>query len=200
MTHDPSAKGPQRGPCDGHIMSLWSPHVTALMSLQGDPPPGAAAMEGTLVLSPSWWEKRRAWARQSRSWRPTAPDEDDVAPNEDDVAPDEDEVAPATRHVPELPAPDLDDVFLEGHWSPGGADGTGVSPVLRHLMGVCVPPHPRKPLQEDRDVAAGVWVSWGGRWCHCGGTTPTPPWPFLEAVGASRTVASVSPPLPLNPR
>nr|XP_021139154.1 protein TESPA1 [Columba livia] len=95
-------------------MSLWSPHVTALMSLQGDPPPGAAAMEGTSVLSPSWWEKRRAWARQSRSWRPTAPDEDDVAPNEDDVAPDEDEVAPATRHVPELPAPDLDDVFLEG--------------------------------------------------------------------------------------
>ncbi|KAK2512386.1 hypothetical protein Q9966_016405, partial [Columba livia] len=71
-------------------------------------------MEGTSVLSPSWWEKRRAWARQSRSWRPTAPDEDDVAPNEDDVAPDEDEVAPATRHVPELPAPDLDDVFLEG--------------------------------------------------------------------------------------
>ncbi|XP_064899616.1 protein TESPA1 isoform X4 [Columba livia] len=95
-------------------MSLWSPHVTALMLLQGDPPPGAAAMEGTSVLSPSWWEKRRAWARQSRSWRPTAPDEDDVAPNEDDVAPDEDEVAPATRHVPELPAPDLDDVFLEG--------------------------------------------------------------------------------------
>ncbi|XP_071655960.1 protein TESPA1 [Patagioenas fasciata] len=57
-------------------------------------------MEGTSVLSPSWWEKRRAWARQSRSWRPTVPDED--------------EVAPATRGVPELPPPHLDDVFLEG--------------------------------------------------------------------------------------
>ncbi|OPJ72597.1 protein TESPA1 [Patagioenas fasciata monilis] len=64
-------------------------------------------MEGTSVLSPSWWEKRRAWAWQSRSWRPTVPDEDEVAP-------DEDEVAPATRGVPELPPPHLDDVFLEG--------------------------------------------------------------------------------------
>ncbi|XP_009673651.2 protein TESPA1 isoform X2 [Struthio camelus] len=56
-------------------------------------------MEGTSVLSPSSWEKRRAWARQSRCWRTTVVEE---------------EAAAAMQEVPELQPPHLDDVFLEG--------------------------------------------------------------------------------------
>ncbi|KAM6364989.1 protein TESPA1 [Pluvialis apricaria] len=56
-------------------------------------------MEGTSVLSPSSWEKRRAWARQSRCWRTTVVEE---------------EAAAAMQDVPELQPPHLDDVFLEG--------------------------------------------------------------------------------------
>ncbi|KAM6038887.1 protein TESPA1 isoform 1-T2 [Theristicus caerulescens] len=56
-------------------------------------------MEGPSVLSPSSWEKRRAWARQSRCWRTTVVEE---------------EAAAAMQDVPELQPPHLDDVFLEG--------------------------------------------------------------------------------------
>ncbi|KAM9214420.1 protein TESPA1 [Leptosomus discolor] len=56
-------------------------------------------MEGSSVLSPSSWEKRRAWARQSRCWRTTVVEE---------------EAAAAMQDVPELQPPHLDDVFLEG--------------------------------------------------------------------------------------
>ncbi|XP_074663820.1 protein TESPA1 isoform X2 [Strix aluco] len=56
-------------------------------------------MEGASVLSPSWWQKRRAWARQSRCWRTTVVEE---------------EVATAMHDGPELQPPHLDDVFLEG--------------------------------------------------------------------------------------
>ncbi|XP_074989640.1 protein TESPA1 [Calonectris borealis] len=56
-------------------------------------------MEGASVLSPSSWEKRRAWARQSRCWRTTVVEE---------------EAAAAMQDVPELQPPHLDDVFLEG--------------------------------------------------------------------------------------
>ncbi|XP_074931794.1 protein TESPA1 [Phalacrocorax aristotelis] len=59
-------------------------------------------MEGTSVLSPSSWEKRRAWARQSRCWRTTVVEE---------------EAAAAMQDVPELQPPHLDDVFLEGSTS-----------------------------------------------------------------------------------
>ncbi|XP_053907628.1 protein TESPA1 [Cuculus canorus] len=61
-------------------------------------PPRAVAMEVTSVLSPSSWEKRRAWARQSRCWRTTVVEE---------------EAAAAMQDVPELQPPHLDDVFLE---------------------------------------------------------------------------------------
>ena len=63
------------------------------------------------MLSPSSWEKRRAWARQSRCWRTTVVEE---------------EAAAAMQDVPELPPPHLDDVFLGGQGDPGGAHGTGV--------------------------------------------------------------------------
>ncbi|XP_040395313.1 protein TESPA1 isoform X1 [Cygnus olor] len=56
-------------------------------------------MEGASVLSPSSWEKRRAWVRQSRCWRTTVVEE---------------EAAAAMQDVPELQPPHLDDVFLEG--------------------------------------------------------------------------------------
>ncbi|XP_031465671.1 protein TESPA1 isoform X2 [Phasianus colchicus] len=56
-------------------------------------------MEGSSVLSPSSWEKRRAWARQSRCWRTTVVEE---------------EAAAAMQDIPELQSPHLDDVFLEG--------------------------------------------------------------------------------------
>ncbi|NXE30385.1 TESP1 protein, partial [Ardeotis kori] len=91
-------------------------------------PPGAAAMEGASVLSPSSWEKRRAWARQSRCWRTTVLEE---------------EAAAATRDVPELQPPHLDDVFLEGSGDPGVQTGWGsptpglprASPGFRSLAG-----------------------------------------------------------------
>ncbi|NXT35891.1 TESP1 protein, partial [Pelecanoides urinatrix] len=73
-------------------------------------PPGAAAMEGASVLSPSSWEKRRAWARQSRCWRTTVVEE---------------EAAAAMQDVPELQPPHLDDVFLEGRGDPGVHTGWG---------------------------------------------------------------------------
>ncbi|XP_019412040.1 PREDICTED: protein TESPA1 [Crocodylus porosus] len=56
-------------------------------------------MEGPSVLSPSSWEKRRAWASQSRCWRTTVV---------------EAEAAAAMQDAPELQPPHLDDVFLEG--------------------------------------------------------------------------------------
>ncbi|XP_052561170.1 protein TESPA1 isoform X1 [Tympanuchus pallidicinctus] len=56
-------------------------------------------MEGSSVLSPSSWQKRRAWARQSRCWRTTVVEE---------------EAAAAMQDIPELQSPHLDDVFLEG--------------------------------------------------------------------------------------
>ncbi|XP_042750073.1 protein TESPA1-like, partial [Lagopus leucura] len=70
--------------------------------LQGSPIPAGspgAAMEGSSVLSPSSWQKRRAWARQSRCWRTTVVEE---------------EAAAAMQDIPELQSPHLDDVFLEG--------------------------------------------------------------------------------------
>ncbi|XP_059574249.1 protein TESPA1 isoform X1 [Alligator mississippiensis] len=69
--------------------------LTALRSPQCPQP----AMEGPSVLSPSSWEKRRAWARQSRCWRTTVV---------------EAEAAAAMQDAPELQPPHLDDVFLEG--------------------------------------------------------------------------------------
>lgn len=88
------------------------PISTALLSLQGDPQtPRHWAMEAVSVLSPSSWEKRRAWARQSRCWRNTAVEEE--------------EVAAAMQDVPELQPPHLDDVFLEGRGDPGVQVGRG---------------------------------------------------------------------------
>lgn len=81
-------------------------------------------MEGASVLSPSSWEKRRAWVRQSRCWRTTVVEE---------------EAAAAMQDVPELQPPHLDDVFLEGL---GGArTAKGMNP----CMGTArerVPSHP----------------------------------------------------------
>uniref|UniRef100_A0A8C8SG73 ITPR-interacting domain-containing protein n=1 Tax=Pelusios castaneus TaxID=367368 RepID=A0A8C8SG73_9SAUR len=62
-------------------------------------PAAPQAMEGASVLSPSSWEKRRAWVRQSRCWRTTMLEE---------------EATEAMEDVPELQPPHLDDVFLEG--------------------------------------------------------------------------------------
>lgn len=83
-----------------------TPILRALLSPQGllppareSPGPPGAAMEGASVLSPSSWEKRRAWVRQSRCWRTTVVEE---------------EAAAAMQDVPELQPPHLDDVFLEG--------------------------------------------------------------------------------------
>ncbi|CAM4660175.1 unnamed protein product [Lepidochelys olivacea] len=56
-------------------------------------------MEAASVLSPSSWEKRRAWVRQSRCWRTTVLEE---------------EAAVAVRDVSGLQPPHLDDVFFEG--------------------------------------------------------------------------------------
>ncbi|XP_061871310.1 protein TESPA1 [Colius striatus] len=60
-------------------------------------------MEGASVLSPSSWERRRAWARQSRCWRSTVLEE---------------EAAAALQDLPELQPPHLDNVFLEASGSP----------------------------------------------------------------------------------
>lgn len=89
-------------------------------------PAGAVAMEGSSVLSPSSWERRRAWARQSRCWRTTVVEE---------------EAAAAMQDVPELQPPHLDDVFLEGWGDPGVAHGTGVPPswVISRVF-LCPPP------------------------------------------------------------
>uniref|UniRef100_K7FYQ7 Thymocyte expressed, positive selection associated 1 n=1 Tax=Pelodiscus sinensis TaxID=13735 RepID=K7FYQ7_PELSI len=57
-------------------------------------------MEGASALSPSSWEKRRAWVRQSRCWRTTVLLEE--------------EAAVVLQDVPELQPPHLDDVFLDG--------------------------------------------------------------------------------------
>ncbi|XP_038234671.1 protein TESPA1 isoform X2 [Dermochelys coriacea] len=56
-------------------------------------------MEAASVLSPSSWEKRRAWVRQSRCWRTTVLEE---------------EAAVAVQDVSGLQPPHLDDVFFEG--------------------------------------------------------------------------------------
>lgn len=85
-------------------------------------------MEGPSVLSPSSWEKRRAWVRQSRCWRTTVVEE---------------EAAAAMQDVPELQPPHLDDVFLEGL---GGAQmGKRMTPCMetaRERVPVRVPSHP----------------------------------------------------------
>ncbi|KAM6216353.1 LOW QUALITY PROTEIN: protein TESPA1 [Rhynchocyon petersi] len=56
-------------------------------------------MEGS-VLSPSSWEKRRAWLRQSRQWQ---------------IQVLEEEAAAALQDVPEAEPSSLDDVFQEGN-------------------------------------------------------------------------------------
>ena len=55
-------------------------------------------MEGS-VLSPTSWEKRRAWIRQSRHWQTQALEE---------------EAAAALQDVPDPEPASLDDVFQEG--------------------------------------------------------------------------------------
>ncbi|KAG6921148.1 thymocyte expressed, positive selection associated 1, partial [Chelydra serpentina] len=62
-------------------------------------PVALRTMEAASVLSPSSWEKRRAWVRQSRCWRTTVLEE---------------EAAVAVQDVSGLQTPHLDDVFLEG--------------------------------------------------------------------------------------
>lgn len=52
------------------------------------------------MLSPSSWERRRAWVRQSRSWRNSVLEHD--------------EVVAAPWDAPELQPPHMDHVFLEG--------------------------------------------------------------------------------------
>ncbi|XP_021234841.1 protein TESPA1-like [Numida meleagris] len=121
----PGSKKPQRGSPKSHILVLcpfpqqavavpwgrWAKRGRNPPQLQGSPVPAGSprargspgspgvAMEGSSVLSPSSWEKRRAWARQSRCWRTTVVEE---------------EAAAAMQDVPELQPPHLDDVFLEG--------------------------------------------------------------------------------------
>lgn len=114
-------------PHGGRWEETPTPIFPALLSLQGDP---AAAMEGASVLSPSSWEKRRAWVRQSRCWRTTVVEE---------------EAAAAMQDVPELQPPHLDDVFLEG---PRGCSGNGGPPLhaLGHLTG-CFCPLPPPPQE-----------------------------------------------------
>ncbi|XP_017197409.2 protein TESPA1 [Oryctolagus cuniculus] len=65
----------------------------------GGPEVGAGAMEAS-VLSPTSWEKRRAWVRQSRYWQAQVLEE---------------EAAAALQEVPELEPSSLDDVFQEGN-------------------------------------------------------------------------------------
>lgn len=87
-------------------------------------------MEGASVLSPSSWEKRRAWVRQSRCWRTTVVEE---------------EAAAAMQDVPELQPPHLDDVFLEGFWGGGAQMGKRMTPCMetaRERVPVRVPSHP----------------------------------------------------------
>lgn len=55
-------------------------------------------MEGS-VLSPTSWEKRRAWLRQSRHWQTQVLEE---------------EAAAALQDVPDPEPSSLDDVFQEG--------------------------------------------------------------------------------------
>lgn len=87
-------------------------------------------MEGSSVLSPSSWEKRRAWVRQSRCWRTTVVEE---------------EAAAAMQDVPELQPPHLDDVFLEGFLRGGAQMGKRMTPCMetaRERVPVRVPSHP----------------------------------------------------------
>uniref|UniRef100_A0A8D0GRQ4 Uncharacterized protein n=1 Tax=Sphenodon punctatus TaxID=8508 RepID=A0A8D0GRQ4_SPHPU len=53
------------------------------------------------VLSPSSWERRRAWAKQSRLWHSVAVEE-------------EGEAETVAQDTPELQSTHLDDVFLQG--------------------------------------------------------------------------------------
>lgn len=55
-------------------------------------------MEGS-VLSPTSWERRRAWLRQSRHWQTQVLEE---------------EAAAALQNVPDAEPSGLDDVFQEG--------------------------------------------------------------------------------------
>lgn len=115
--------------------------LPSLLSPQGGPRPpslphGVVAMEGASVLSPSSWEKRRAWARQSRCWRTTVVEE---------------EAAAAMQDVPELQPPHLDDVFLEGSGSWWGEHPRvlvrrGVPPCWgASRVFLCVPPPQEAP-------------------------------------------------------
>uniref|UniRef100_A0A8B9G515 ITPR-interacting domain-containing protein n=1 Tax=Amazona collaria TaxID=241587 RepID=A0A8B9G515_9PSIT len=57
-------------------------------------------MEATSVLSPTSWERRRAWVRQSRSWRNSGLEHE--------------EGSSAPWDIPEPQPPHMDHVFLEG--------------------------------------------------------------------------------------
>ncbi|XP_004716977.2 protein TESPA1 [Echinops telfairi] len=65
----------------------------------GSPEVQVTAMEGS-VLSPTSWEKRRAWLRQSRHWQTQVLEE---------------EAAAALQDVPDAEPSSLDDVFQEGN-------------------------------------------------------------------------------------
>ncbi|XP_015742292.1 protein TESPA1 [Coturnix japonica] len=82
-----------------HAQVQTSPILTVSPCARGSPNPPIPTMEGSSVLSPSSWERRRAWARQSRCWRTTVMEE---------------EAAAAMQDIPELQPPHLDDVFMEG--------------------------------------------------------------------------------------
>uniref|UniRef100_A0A8B9G507 ITPR-interacting domain-containing protein n=1 Tax=Amazona collaria TaxID=241587 RepID=A0A8B9G507_9PSIT len=78
-------------------------------------------MEATSVLSPTSWERRRAWVRQSRSWRNSGLEHE--------------EGSSAPWDIPEPQPPHMDHVFLEGQW---GALGTHPQlSVAPHLTGLC---------------------------------------------------------------
>ncbi|CAM2094918.1 unnamed protein product [Caretta caretta] len=83
-------------------------------------PVALRAMEAASVLSPSSWEKRRAWVRQSRCWRTTVLEE---------------EAAVAVRDVSGLQPPHLDDVFFEALLLPGNDKAAGsVSEILERCQ------------------------------------------------------------------
>lgn len=68
------------------------------LAVTGDPEVWTRAMEGS-VLSPTSWEKRRAWLRQSRHWQTQVLEE---------------EAAAALQDVLDPEPSSLDDVFQEG--------------------------------------------------------------------------------------
>ncbi|EMP41987.1 hypothetical protein UY3_00756 [Chelonia mydas] len=122
-------------------------------------------MEAASVLSPSSWEKRRAWVRQSRCWRTTVLEE---------------EAAVVVRDVSGLQPPHLDDVFFEGCSSNGTSFEDDLTLGAEAL------------LLPGNDKATGsrtlLEKPWPGRYLHLGQSMAS----SAISGGTNKTTSSVS--------